>query len=122
MTADYIEQNGEAAFRILESKLLARYGASSGLVIACGGGVVMRPENYWLLHQNGYIIMLDRPIEDLPTRGRPLSRSIGVEKLAEARMELYRKWSDIRIGCTGTPAGDAQAICNALGWDGDTAD
>jgi shikimate dehydrogenase len=112
--ASYIEDHGETAFRDLESEMLAHYGSGSGLIISCGGGVVTRPQNYALLHQNGQIIMLERPLENLSTKGRPLSRSKGIAKLAEERMGLYRAWADVCISCTGTPTGDAELICSML--------
>ncbi len=113
--ASTIEQEGEERFRELETALLAKTAARSGLVISCGGGVVIRPENYPLLHQNGFLIMLDRPIETLEVAGRPLSQQQGVEHLAEVRLPLYRSWADLILACTGTPKGDAVAIIDRLG-------
>ncbi|WP_298578259.1 shikimate kinase [uncultured Olegusella sp.] len=112
--AGFISAHGEAAFRDAESQILADYASRSGLVISCGGGVVVRKENYDLLHQNGLIVMLDRPIEQLSTRGRPLSQSKGLVQLAAERMNLYRSWADIIVACTGSPAGDAHAISDFL--------
>lgn len=114
-TAEAITEDGEKAFRQQESALLAKTASRSGLVISCGGGVVTVPQNYPLLHQNSFIIMLDRPIETLETKGRPLSQSKGLEKLAEERLPLYRAWADLVLPCTGTPKGDAAAIIARLG-------
>ena len=52
---EIIPQDGENAFRAMESAVLLDLGKQSGLVIATGGGCVTRPENYPLLHQNGTI-------------------------------------------------------------------
>ena len=114
--ADYIRQKGEPAFRDAETIVLSSYASRSGLVIACGGGVVERPENYRLLHQNGTIVMLDRPIENLSTFGRPVSQAEGVAAIAHRRMGLYRRWADLIVPCTGTPSGDAAEICSKLSW------
>ncbi|MDO4797100.1 MAG: shikimate kinase [Coriobacteriales bacterium] len=111
----YIRANGEDAFRRLETQTAATYAAQSGLVIACGGGIVTREENYELLHQNGTIIMLDRPLAELSSDGRPLSQSKGVERLARERMHRYRSWADHVLPCTGSAQGDAEAICGMLG-------
>lgn len=46
---------------------------ANGLIIATGGGVVTRPENYTLLRQNGRMYWLQRPIDDLSMEGRVLS-------------------------------------------------
>ena len=113
--AQIIREDGEGAFRAVESEVTARYGARSGLVIACGGGVVTRRENYDLLHQNGTIVLLDRPVDQLGTEGRPVSQSRGVEALAAERMPLYRTWADLVVSCTGTPQGDAALIRSELG-------
>ena len=110
-----ITERGEAAFRALETETLSRYASRSSLVIACGGGVVTREENYALLRQNSTIVALDRPLEQLSSRGRPLSASRGVERLARERMGLYRSWANLVLACTGSAAGDAEAIRDALG-------
>ena len=113
--AQIIREDGEAAFRALETEATGRYGARSGLVIACGGGVVTRPENYDLLRQNGTIVLLDRPLDQLGTEGRPVSQARGVEALAAERMPRYRAWADLVVACTGTPQGDAARIRELLG-------
>lgn len=105
---------GEETFRTLETETAATYGARSGLVIACGGGVVTRPRNYDILHQNGTIVFLDRPLEELTSVDRPLSQSKGIERIAQERMGLYRAWADIVLPCTGSAMGDALAIRDLL--------
>ena len=113
--AAIIEQDGEQPFRDVEHEVLRRFGAGSGQVIACGGGVVTRVGNYGPLHQNGTIVFLDRPIEELSSHGRPLSERFTVEGLARLRMHWYRTWADLRIETTGSARGDAEAIRAALG-------
>ena len=110
-----IEEDGERAFRALESEVVRRHGARSGLVVACGGGVVTQPQNYAPLRQNGRIVFLDRPLDELSSDGRPVSRARGVERLAAERMGLYRAWADVALRCTGSPEGDAEALRAALG-------
>lgn len=90
----FIEGEGEAAFRDLESKVLSRLGAMSGIILASGGGAVTRQENYPFLRQNGRIIWVRRPLEDLPLEGRPLSESEGVRALYQARAEAYHAFAD----------------------------
>lgn len=112
--AECIKTKGEPTFRDLESKILHTYASRSGLVIACGGGAVTRPENYAALHQNGIIVLIDRPLDELAIDGRPLSQILGVEKLAQERKPLYLGWADLIVHCTGSPSGDAQVIREAL--------
>ena len=64
--------------------MLAEVGRLSGKIITCGGGVVTQARNYPLLHQNGVIIELMRPVDSLSMKGRPLSKS------ADALREMFR--------------------------------
>ncbi|MBR5109022.1 MAG: hypothetical protein IK099_02410 [Clostridia bacterium] len=89
------EERGEAGFRAIESEIVREFGKESGLVIATGGGAVLRPENVRALRQNGVLCWLRRPVEQLATQGRPLSASL--EKLKEmerTRLPLYRACAD----------------------------
>ena len=113
--ADVIEHDGEDAFRNMETEVLADYAKRSSQVLSCGGGVVTRPENLGLMRQNGVVIMLDRPLEHLSSRGRPISRSRGVEALAAERMPLYHAWADHIVRCTGSAHGDAIEVARLLG-------
>lgn len=112
--AEVIGREGEPRFRDMETEVLADYGRRSGLVISCGGGVVTRAANLDLMRQNGTVVMLDRDIRELSSRGRPLSRARGVEALAAERMPLYRAWADVVLPCTGTARGDALEISRRL--------
>ena len=112
--ADYITAHGEDAFRIEETAVLGRVAARSALVISCGGGVVARPENYGLLHQNARIVMLDRPLDELSSKGRPVSQRDGIAALAERRLPLYRAWADAVVASRATPAATAQSVRDAL--------
>ncbi len=112
--AQIISEDGEAAFRDVETRVAGTYGSRSGLVIACGGGIVTRGENRDLLRQNGTIVQLERPLDGLSLEGRPVSRERGLEQLAAERMPLYRSWADLVLPCTGSAAGDARAIAERL--------
>lgn len=106
--AQIIREDGEEAFRAVETEVTGRYAARSGLVLACGGGVVTREENRDLIRQNARVVFLDRPIAELSDDGRPMSQTKGVERLAAERMDAYRSWADVTLPCTGSPAGDAE--------------
>ena len=101
---------GEAGFRKLETQVLTELSRHSGLVIATGGGCVTRPENYDLLHQNGRIFCLSRPLDQLSREGRPLSQDLGVEALYEARKDLYAQFADQTVQNTGVPQDTARQI------------
>ena len=111
---DIFAQDGEDVFRQLESKVLADLSRRSSAVIATGGGVVTRPENEDLLHQNSVIVWLRRELTDLPVDGRPLSQSRPLAQIAAERTPLYRAWSDITVEVCG-PQETARIIIKELG-------
>lgn len=98
---DIIPQEGEAAFRQMESDTLSELGKQSGLVIATGGGCVTQQRNYTLLHQNGTILWLTRAIAKLPTDGRPLSQAGKLSEMYEKRRPLYDRFADAVVSNDG---------------------
>lgn len=95
---------GEAAFRQLESDVLAQVCAFTKLTIATGGGIVLRRENWGYLH-HGLIVWLDVPVDLLLTRlaednTRPLLQDADpsgkLRSLLEQRQPLYKQ-ADLRI-------------------------
>ncbi len=103
--SEIIEEEGEDAFRKIETGVLREIGAKSGLVISTGGGVVTRKENYPLLRQNSNIVLLDRPLDLLSSKGRPISKTKGVKALYEERWRLYEEFADIKVKNDGYRAG-----------------
>ena len=92
-----IPQDGEAAFRAMETEILKLLGKRSGLVLATGGGCVTQARNYPLLHQNGTIFWLKRDLDKLPTQGRPLSQKNKLSELYRVRKPLYEAFADLAI-------------------------
>lgn len=111
---DIFAQDGETAFRQLETNVLADLSRRSGAVIATGGGIVTRPENEDLLRQNSIIVWLRRELTDLPVAGRPLSQSRPLAQIAAERTPLYRAWSDSSVEVCG-PQETARIIIKELG-------
>ena len=103
-------RGGDAEFRALEREETAKAGALSGKILLTGGGVVKTPENYPSLHQNSRIYHLLRPIEVLPTDGRPLSQGADLTAMWAEREPLYRRFRDAAIENTGTVEDTADAI------------
>ena len=94
-------KHGEVFFRNLETEACKEYGKQKNLVIASGGGAVLKKENMDALMQNGEVFFLNRDIKNLATDGRPLSINFeAIQKLYEERLPLYRKYSDHTIDCT----------------------
>lgn len=96
---DLISEKGEEYFRDIESRVLADLSLKTGLVIATGGGAVLRKENVRALKQNGKIYCLDAPLSRLcATETRPLSDSKEkLEKLYNERKEIYKTTADIIV-------------------------
>jgi len=95
---------GEAAFRQLESEVLAQVCAYTKLSVATGGGIVLRRENWSYLH-HGLIVWLDVAVEILISRlaedtTRPLlqdtDRVLKMRSLLEQRRALYAQ-ADLQI-------------------------
>ena len=89
--------DGEKAFRDLETEVLAEFTKQSRLVIATGGGAVIRAENRRLLRQNGTVVHLKRDLSDLPKDGRPLSQKHSAEELWNARKAFYEGAADYEV-------------------------
>lgn len=105
-----ILQEGEPAFRNLETETLARLGKQPGQVIATGGGCVTREENYSLLHRGGTIVRLDRELSCLPKEGRPLSQAGSLKEMLQIREPMYRRFADFTVDNNGTPEETAGEI------------
>ena len=87
---DIIGTNGEQFFRGLEREAIAEAGMQLRQVIATGGGSILLQENRHALAQNGIIIFLDRPLEQLAVSGRPLS--VNLPELYRQRLPLYESF------------------------------
>ena len=97
--------DGEAAFRDLETRVLRDVLSNQkNIVLATGGGAILRDENIDLLHRNGKIYFIDRPLADLlPTKDRPLASSAeAIRHRFEERYDRYCKTADCHIDGDGS--------------------
>ena len=115
--------DGEAEFRQLETAVLGQISGWHSLVVATGGGVVTRPENWGHMRQ-GVVVWLDAPPELLLARLRsdptprplleaddPASR---LQQLLAQRQPLYAQ-ADLQIRQQHEqPAQVAQLVLEAL--------
>ena len=103
---------GEEKFRELESDVVNEISKATGVIIATGGGVVLKEENITALSQNGRIYFLDRPLALLlPTKDRPLtSTKEALIKKYNERYGIYEKAADVKIDASG----DVEAVTNAV--------
>ncbi|MCI6639500.1 MAG: shikimate dehydrogenase [Pygmaiobacter massiliensis] len=102
--AQIFQTQGEEVFRQMEEQICARFGAKNGLVIATGGGAVLRQKNLENLRQNGRLFFLDRPLELLEVgHGRPLAADRAASrKRYEERYPIYCACADYRIENAGS--------------------
>lgn len=101
-------EKGEDAFRNMETQAAQKTAAENGIIIATGGGIVLRPENMEILAKNGIILFLNRPPEkiaqDILTYNRPLIQKDPqkIFSIYKERIGLYQKYYDIEIKNQGT--------------------
>ena len=107
-------QEGEDAFRALESRIAREAGSRTGCVLSTGGGIVTRKGNYAPLHQNGVIVHIRRDLSLLPTAGRPVSQSTDLGQLWRRREPLYAAFADIVVDNEDTIEGAAERIIKEL--------
>jgi shikimate kinase len=97
---------GEQGFREREQAVIAELAQQDGLVLATGGGVVMRPENRRALHAGGRVVYLHTSVEQqidrtARDRNRPLLRTANpaqvLRDLMALRDPLYREVADVII-------------------------
>ena len=94
------EIEGEEGFRKREVQTIAELSMQSGIVLATGGGAVIKPENRRQLRETGWVVYLDVPPELLyeragQDRNRPLLNVADplarLRELYAVRAPLYRE-------------------------------
>lgn len=106
------EEDGEPAFRDMESALLKELATASGgrRIISTGGGVVVRPENRESLRNLGYVVWLDAPASVIvertgKTRSRPLLHAANPEDrirtLMDERRPFYQETAHLKLDTKG---------------------
>lgn len=104
------ELEGEAGFRDREQRLLAELCARPGIVLATGGGVVLREANRRCLAGSGYVVYLQTSVAEQLRRvrndgTRPLLQTSDPHarlcRFAELRNPLYRQVADLVIDTGG---------------------
>lgn len=94
-----IEKNGIRFFRELEKEVVREELLSFSKVFSTGGGVIEDRENWRYLKYNSQVIYIERDLDQLDTKGRPLSQG-GIDSLNniyEKRNPIYKKLSDYRV-------------------------
>jgi shikimate kinase len=121
--AEIFTSDGEEAFRALETSVLNGIASWHSLVVATGGGAVIRPENWGHMRQ-GVVVWLDAPEAELrrrvaadPTR-RPLLEAADpasrLEALLRERRPLYAQADLAVVQEGGQPSEVALQVLAAL--------
>ena len=106
---DIFAQDGEAAFRQLEARILRQQVekyAESTVVLALGGGAVLAPASAALLHEKTVCIYLRATLDTLlgrlvgETAGRPLADASLADRLA-SREPIYEETAHVIIDTDG---------------------
>lgn len=104
---DIFAEGGEAAFRAIETDVLRELAGKDPLLVSCGGGVVVTPENREILRSSGFVVYLQVTadeakgrISDLSTR--PLFTDLDAARRRNAeRLPLYEEVADLTVNTAG---------------------
>lgn len=122
---------GEAGFRIRESRMIEQLSAMENIVLATGGGAIGTAQNRKWLKARGSVVYLRAPISQQVERtsrdkSRPLLQTPNPEQkireLMEIRDPLYREVAEIIVDTNHrNPKTVSQEICRQLNKDSDEA-
>ncbi|HSR67265.1 MAG TPA: shikimate kinase [Acidobacteriota bacterium] len=114
------EEDGEKAFRALESQALKDVAAHPPAVVALGGGAFCRACNRKVVQSSGVSLWLQVPFQEMQRRiekegGRPLAGDARrLQRLYRSRLPHYRQ-ADLSVQTRGlTPSQVARAVLKAL--------
>ena len=109
---ELIAEQGEIAFRDLETQVVRDVSSVSGRIISTGGGAILRKENVRCLKRNGRLYFIDADLSRLRATGdRPLSNTQGkLTKLYNDRIGIYRATADVTVPDLPTAKAEADYI------------
>ena len=104
--SEIFAEKGEAYFRNRETAYIKELAQKDGIVLALGGGSVLRPENVAAVKETGLLILLDTPFYRIMknlsySANRPLldkpDKQAETRRLYNARKALYHRVADIAV-------------------------
>ena len=104
--SEIFEKEGEPAFREMETALLRTLKGQRPMIISCGGGMAMRPENAALMKEAGTVVLIKASPETILERvvrndNRPLLRGRkdipSISALMEERRPRYEAAADFYV-------------------------
>ncbi|MEO0866869.1 MAG: shikimate kinase [Cyanobacteria bacterium J06642_11] len=112
---DIFADLGETVFRDIETQVLAGVTSYTRTVVATGGGMVIKQEN-WSYLQSGLVVWLNVPVDELVTRlsrdtSRPLLKDGNLhEKLTTLLEQRQARYAQADVTVVYEPGGEASAI------------
>lgn len=107
---EIIENEGTNGFLAKENKVISECEFHSS-VIATGGSAVYGAKAMNKLKENGIVIYLHLPVNelkkrlgDIRTRGVAMPKGSGIDELYDERKPLYEKYANITIECNSLSA------------------
>lgn len=103
---EIFKRKGEAYFRLQEARAVKDLAQQTNVIIDCGGGIVLNPENVVVLKQTGTVFFLHATPDVIYDRlkndkTRPLLQvpqpQEAITELFNQRLPLYRRAADIEI-------------------------
>lgn len=120
-----VDKYGWPHFRDLETAEARKLAGQDELIIDCGGGIIERPENTEILHQNGCVFWLQASVDTIVSRiqhdsqrpalveGKTFTEEIA--EVLERRTPLYQAAADHEIHTDNlTPQQIADLIARTL--------
>ena len=110
--SEFFKTHTEMDFRNIETQITKEISKRNGIIIATGGGCILRNENVNALRQNGKLYFLDRSLKNLtPTDSRPLASKVSdIENLYNKRYSIYLATCDKKIDGDLSPIDVANLI------------
>jgi shikimate kinase len=121
--AEIFQEDGEEAFRKLETKMLKLFSEKKQFILSCGGGTPCFNDNMKWMNKNGITIFLDEPVDTLAERllsekeHRPLIKNMSdaglqnfLDTKRQERLEFYNQATFILKGEEISEAGFKKII------------
>jgi shikimate kinase len=116
----FSDDDGENAFRNMETAVLKGLEGKTGFVVSTGGGIVLRQENVKMLKSMGPLVLLSAEPDVIYGRiklesHRPLLKGSDpkskIAAMLKARISLYEKAADLKVDTSSLSPSEA---CNTI--------
>ena len=98
-------EQGEQAFRDMETQVLDEFAHKGPMLVSCGGGIVLREENREILKNNGFVVYLQVTAEQAVERVGDVSNvafTNGAIVREDGSVYIYYASSDTRLHVAST--------------------